>query len=252
VLSACFAEEADETFRSRLSLGFCDALSLAKTHLLGGDTSSGRDTILTSTGVGLCSPHPITRIGAKPGDLLVLSGKSGIGAVMAYRLLLSIDEDAEALEQRHRPAISHEASQQLAKNAHAMIDTSDGILAAVTTICALNKVGVRLCWNANVLDEDVIAFCSRHRLPLWALWVAEHGDYQLLGVVAREQLLRVQSYDCQVIGEVTDAGIFELEFGQQKRAIDPSWGQLVAATHRHDFAGRCRTLLNEFRELDFP
>lgn len=252
LFSTCFGEHVTDSFQRQISLGFCEALNTAQTYLLGGDSSRGSESVLTSTGVGICDSRPITRIGAKVGDALVLTGKNGIGPALAYGLLLNIDGSAQELEKWYRPTIDPSAKLKLAQHSSAMIDTSDGILSAVTTLCALNNVGAKLHWNPEVLEEEAIAFCVKHQIPLWSLWVAEHGDYQLLSVIPREKVHQLPTNQCHVIGEIAERKIFELHFGERNQSIDPSWGQLVALTHRSKYSARCRALLNEFRELDFP
>jgi hypothetical protein len=82
--------------------------------------------------------------------------------------------------------------------------------------------------------------------------VAEHGDYQLLAVISKEKLASVESSECLVIGEITSSDTFEVVFGEKKRNIDPSWGQLVALTKKSEYTARCADLLKEFHELELP
>lgn len=247
LLSACFASSASDDFRARTSQGFADAASSGGTYVLGGDSSQGMHTVLTSTGVGTCE-RPVTRVGAQTGDVLMLTGKSGIGPLLAYKLLLGIKDDQNCSEQMFRPSIDKEAKRSFAFHARAMIDTSDGILAGVTTLCALNGVGARLFWNQDTLDEQAVSFAQQHNLPLWALWVAEHGDYQLLAAVDRDKVSGVKGL---VVGEVTSACAIELYDRGRTLSVDPDWGQLVAQTHPAEYSARCSSLMQEFRERGF-
>lgn len=82
--------------------------------VLGGDTSAADNLILSVSAIGRSERVP-GRVGAQPGDLLVVTGPLG-AAGAAFR------------ERRFpRPPIRIEEGRRLARTAHAMIDISDGI-----------------------------------------------------------------------------------------------------------------------------
>jgi thiamine-monophosphate kinase len=82
--------------------------------VLGGDTSASDCLHLAVTAVGRSNRVP-GRGGARPGDLLVVTGSLG-AAGAAFR------------EQRHaRPPLRLEEGRRLAARAHALIDLSDGL-----------------------------------------------------------------------------------------------------------------------------
>lgn len=247
LLSACFAQNVSDAFRTEVSRGFCEAAQLGGTYVLGGDTSQGVATVLTSTGVGFCN-SATTRIGAKEGDWLVLSGANGVGPAMAFAFLLGLD--AGDLESKFRPILPPQTRRCFAQNANSMIDTSDGILAAVTSLCSLNKVGVSLEWNEQVLDPLALRFCADHDIPPWALWVAEHGDYQLLASVPTENLSKIGAFG-KVIGRIVYSDRFEVVMPFGTRPIDTSWGQLVAQTKNSDYSLRFQRLISELKAMGF-
>ncbi|HKP18520.1 MAG TPA: AIR synthase-related protein, partial [Gaiellaceae bacterium] len=82
--------------------------------VLGGDTSTADRVVLSVTALGRSERVP-GRAGARPGDVLVVTGPLG-GAGAAFR------------EQRYvRPPLRLEEGRRLARTAHAMLDISDGI-----------------------------------------------------------------------------------------------------------------------------
>ena len=82
--------------------------------VLGGDTTAAEHVYLSVTALGRSERVP-GRGGAKPGDLLVVTGPLG-GAGAAFR------------QQRFvRPPIRTEEGRKLAGTAHAMLDISDGL-----------------------------------------------------------------------------------------------------------------------------
>jgi thiamine-monophosphate kinase len=81
----------------------------------GGDTSSAALLMLSVTAIGHAERVP-GRAGARPGDLIVVTGPLG-GAAAAFRRQAYI-----------RPPIRLEEGQRLARTAHAMLDISDGLV----------------------------------------------------------------------------------------------------------------------------
>src|SRR5207253_621405 len=82
--------------------------------VLGGDTTRARDLTLSVTALGRSARVP-GRAGARPGDLLVVTGPLGAaGAAFRHQRLL-------------RPPLRLREGRELAAGAHAMLDISDGL-----------------------------------------------------------------------------------------------------------------------------
>ena len=91
-----------------------EGLNEAGVPVLGGDTTAAERLFLTVTAVGRSERVP-GRAGARPGDLLVVTGPLG-AAGAAFRA------------SRHaRPPLRLEEGRRLAEHAHALIDISDGL-----------------------------------------------------------------------------------------------------------------------------
>ena len=127
--------------------------------VVGGDTTSAPQLVLSVTALGRSERVP-GRAGARPGDLLVVTGPLG-AAGAAFR------------EDRYvRPPIRLEEGRRLARTAHAMLDVSDGLARDAAHIAG--RSGVRV-----VIDLD--------RVPLApGAVVADLGfgeDFELLAAV---------------------------------------------------------------------
>jgi thiamine-monophosphate kinase len=95
-------------------LALYEGLAEAGVPVIGGDTSAAGRLLLSVTALGRSERVP-GRGGARPGDLLVLTGPLG-GAAVAFR------------EQRYvRPPLRLDEGRSLARTATAMLDVSDGI-----------------------------------------------------------------------------------------------------------------------------
>jgi thiamine-monophosphate kinase len=91
-----------------------EGIAEAGVSVAGGDTTSARQLLLSVTAVGRSDRVP-GRSGARPGDRLVVTGPLG-AAGAAFRAGGYV-----------RPAIRLEEGRRLARDAHAMLDISDGL-----------------------------------------------------------------------------------------------------------------------------
>lgn len=114
-----------------LVTGLADECARAGATVAGGDTS-GADTILLAvTALGdLRGRDPVTRSGARPGDVLAYAGVLGESAAGLALLEAGRTGPAALLAAHRRPAPRYAAGPEAAAlGATAMIDVSDGLLA---------------------------------------------------------------------------------------------------------------------------
>jgi thiamine-monophosphate kinase len=179
------------------------------TDLAGGDLTRSAQLFLAITVVGH-APAPnafVTRAGAQPGDILVLTGEIG-GAAAGLELLNSRDPEAdfafkgamackraksamEALVERQlEPAPRLLAGQALARaGATAMIDLSDGLGADAGHLAQASGVKLEIDAAAVPLAPAAVAHSeATQREPWWLLGGGE--DYELLASIAPARLER--------------------------------------------------------------
>ncbi|MBN2054393.1 thiamine-phosphate kinase [bacterium] len=158
------------------------------TTVVGGDTTASKqDLMISVTLAGECPRGQVLlRSGARPGDLVMVTGPVGSSAA-GLRLLL--DGDKEALADFPRLVAAHldptpevRAGRIIAASgqATAMIDVSDGVMADLGHICEQSGTGARIDAAAIPIHQDCrIAARRLHLEPLhWALSGGE--DYRLL------------------------------------------------------------------------
>ena len=140
-------------------IAFYEGIAEAGVPVVGGDTTSSESVVISVTALGQSARVP-GRAGARPGDLLIVTGPLG-AAGAAFR------------EQRYAPPpVRLEEGRSLAATAHALMDLSDGI--AVDAGHIARRSGVRC-----VIDLDAVPLA--HGATLDDVGFGE--DFELLAAV---------------------------------------------------------------------
>ncbi|MHA1662914.1 MAG: thiamine-phosphate kinase, partial [Candidatus Thorarchaeota archaeon] len=171
MLSLCVPEDFEADEASELVRGFSQYGLKAGIPFIGGDMGMSSDVVLTGVGLGIAPPEGIIpRNGAKPGDIVAVTGYFGYTSVAFEALLrgreVEPDLHKKALLAAYKPVINLEIVPALAdKNAiTASMDSSDGLGITLNSIAKQSKVsfvierlpagsGVELFARKNMLDE---------------------------------------------------------------------------------------------------
>jgi thiamine-monophosphate kinase len=190
---------------------------------IGGDTTTAAAVSISITVVGEAARgRAIPRSGARPGDLIYVSGKLG-RAQLGLELVLrgeARNPKFRAAGQPHLyPKIQTALGDWLAQNqlATAMMDISDGLSTDLTRLCAASRVGARL--YANKIPRVIISVLAAKRLAklkLDPLQMALHGgdDYELLFTVSPRNAQKIEQASnfphLVAIGEITNSRKLQL------------------------------------------
>jgi thiamine-monophosphate kinase len=204
--------------------GFLGGMRRAARHLgvrlIGGDTTRYPSISISITVFGeIAAGRAITRAGARPGDILYVTGRLG-RAQMGLELIRNcplgeikrvIRSQNRLLRQHLYPQIRVRLGEWLAKRriASAMIDISDGLSTDLGHLCAASRVGARV-WTERIPQVEIPAGLSKfvRKLKLDPLEMAMHGgdDYELLFTASRRLAKRLRSapefQDITAIGEI--------------------------------------------------
>jgi len=217
-ISSKFSLEAVEELYSGIHLA-CEKYGI---DLIGGDTTSSLTGLTISvTAIGEANEDELVyRSGAKPGDLVCVSGDLG-GAYMGLQLLERENEVFKVnpnqqpqfegydyiLERQLKPearADMKELLKTLDIKATSMIDISDGLSSEVLHLCKASKVGCNIYEEKIPLDKQTKDFAEE--LSINPLVAALNGgeDYELLFTVPLGSYdLIKKEFDITIIGHIT-------------------------------------------------
>lgn len=205
--------EANPEWVKSFAAGFKTLASIHDVSLVGGDTTSGPLSI-SLTALGVIEPGAqITRGGASPGDLVVVSGSIG-GAARVLDLMRT----GKPVEEQHlldRPQPRVELGQALVGYASACIDISDGLLADLGHVLTSSGCSARLDLvklpQPRLLDELEDAL-------KWKYQLSGGDDYELLFTLPRLHEELIASWRQKTGIQLSIIG--EIETGEGIRCID--------------------------------
>jgi thiamine-monophosphate kinase len=194
--------------------GFLQAATEYNAVLAGGDTCRSPGPLLLAVTVeGSVPPDELVqRRGARPGDLLYVSGTLGDSALALRLLQTGNPVDAHLARRHHDPQARSPLGRRLAAAglATAMLDLSDGLLADLGHLLAASQVGARLHPQAIPLSEA--ARCLLAAQPQWRQLPLSGGeDYELLFTADPKRAAEVTALAGElalpitVIGQITAA-----------------------------------------------
>jgi thiamine-monophosphate kinase len=197
--------------------------------LVGGNVTRARDLSLTVTLIGAVRRgRTLTRGGARPGDVLLVSGTLGDAALGRGRAA------AAALARRQRrPEPRLALGRALAGVARAGLDVSDGLLQDLGHLCDASGVGAEVRAAALPLSRAyrrVAARAPAHRRLDAALAGGE--DYELLVAAAPRRVGRALAAARGVGVALTPIG--EITAARGVEVLDAEGRRMALRAHGHD------------------
>lgn len=206
-----------------LYAGIETAANIYGIDVIGGDTTSSTSGLIISvTSIGVANKEDLVyRNGAKPNDLLVVTGDLG-GAYMGLQILErekevfkvnptnqpDLDNYSYLIERQLKPE-SRKDIVKLLKDLGviptSMIDISDGLSSEVMHLCKQSKVGCDLYENKIPLDPQVISTCEEFNIDSTTIALNGGEDYELLMTISQDDYPKIKANpNLTVIGYITE------------------------------------------------
>ena len=194
-----------------LYAGIETAANLYNIDVIGGDTTSSTSGLLISvTAIGIVDSEKVVyRNGAKPDDLLVVTGDLG-GAYMGLQVL-EREKEVFKVNPNNQPnleAYTYIMERQLKPEARkdivtllddlnvkptAMIDISDGLSSEIMHLCKQSNVGCDLYENKIPLDPQVISTCEEFDIDSTTVALNGGEDYELLMTISQDDFPKIKA-----------------------------------------------------------
>ena len=217
-VSAKFSVEALELLYEGISLA-CKNHSV---DLIGGDTSSSVTGMTISiTAIGeVAKDKAVKRSGAKPNDLICVSGDLG-GAFMGLQILerekhVFVKTGSESpklegydyvLEKQLKPEARKDIIEKLAKykiSPTSMIDISDGLSSELLHLCKQSGVGCKVYSDKIPVNENTAKVATELNFEPLTAALSGGEDYELLFTVDINDFHKISMVtDVTIIGSIT-------------------------------------------------
>jgi thiamine-monophosphate kinase len=214
-----FPVEALEELYSGIEL----AAKLYNIDVVGGDTTSSTSGLLISiTALGIADKEDIVyRSGAKPNDLLVVTGDLG-AAYMGLQILErekevfkanpnaqpDLDPYTYLIERQLKPEARKDIApllKELGVKPTSMIDISDGLSSEIIHLCKTSQVGANLYEEKIPLDPAVISVCEEFDIDSTTIALSGGEDYELLFTISQDDYEKIKANpNLSIIGHMTE------------------------------------------------
>ena len=150
------------TWAEDLAAGLAQECARAGAAVAGGDISAAPVVMLAITALGdLAGLAPVTRSGARPGDVLAVAGTPGHSAAGLALLESGLAEPASLVATHRWPHPDYAAGPEAARlGATSMIDVSDGFVQDVGHLAEQSSVRIDL-ESARMPDDDALRAAAR-------------------------------------------------------------------------------------------
>ena len=206
--------------------GIALASKIYNIDVVGGDTTSSTSGLIISvTAIGVVNTEAVVyRKGAKPNDLLIVTGDLG-GAYMGLQIL-EREKEVFKVNPNNQPdldAYTYVMERQLKPEARkdiikllkdldvkptSMIDISDGLSSEILHICKASDVGCDLYEEKLPLDPQVISTCEEFNMDSTTVVLNGGEDYELLMTISQEDFPKIKANpNLTVIGYITDKSV---------------------------------------------
>lgn len=206
-----------------LYAGIETAARIYGVDVVGGDTTSSTSGLIISvTAIGVANKQDLVyRNGAKPNDLLVVTGDLG-GAYMGLQVL-EREKEVYKVNPNNQPDLDHysyiierqlkpesrkdivELLKDLEVKPTSMIDISDGLSSEIMHLCKQSGVGCDLYENKIPLDPQVISTCEEFNIDSTTIALNGGEDYELLMTIAQDDYPKIKANpNLTVIGFITE------------------------------------------------
>ncbi len=196
-------------FIDEIVTGMDECVSRYGTQIIGGDTDSHDELTITGTALGLVKKELlIRRSGAKPGDLVCVTGKLGGAGAALLALDKNLSVSHDVLRSLFEPVPKINEGMALAESGSvtSMMDISDGLALSLHDMSRAGCVGFKIYENRLPIISCIKGL-EPHELLEAAVFAG--GDFELLFTVTLDKIEKVRkACPFTIIGEVIRKGVF--------------------------------------------
>lgn len=205
VVALAFPKDLDQDWVAEFEEGVKQECATAGVSLVGGDLSSASAIAICVTAIGdLEGRRPITRGGAKAGEVVAVKGNLGWSAAGLTVLQRGFGSPKDMVAEHLTPSVPYgQGIVASDAGATAMLDISDGLLADLGHLCERSGVGIDVDTSLLEIPDGVARVAAATgKNPLG--FVIAGGEDHALAATFRNEAVVPKGW--RVVGAVNDSG----------------------------------------------
>jgi thiamine-monophosphate kinase len=211
---------SEEDFLNMIS-GMEECTKMCEAFIIGGDTKFGAGMIAGTAIGSLEGRSPLLRSGARPGDMVAITGSLGSAAAGYFALENDIGNVPLASLRTPTPRIKEGLALSKSGVVTSCMDLSDGLAEGVKGICGASRVGMDIHMDFIPEGEGVDLVSARTGMDKKDLMLYWGGDYELLFTFAKENITALydNDIDFSIIGKVTNDNCSYINEGVERTVM---------------------------------
>jgi thiamine-monophosphate kinase len=201
LVALCAPPDLPLAWAEELADGLAEEAAAVGAGVVGGDVSASPTLTVAVTALGdLRGLAPVTRAGARPGDVVALAGRLGYAAAGYTVLSRGFRSPNVLVEAYRRPQVPYAAGPAAADlGATAMIDVSDGLIADLGHVAGASGVAIDLRREAFPVPAQMRDAAAALGVDPYAWLLTGGEDHALAATFPPEVVLPA---DWRVVGRV--------------------------------------------------
>jgi thiamine-monophosphate kinase len=191
----------------------CDEYEI---EIIGGNMAHSEKIFISVTLTGEVENKNLTlRSGAKPGDLIFVSGHLGNGKAGLRLFQRGIDGFENVKKGYLEPKAQLKIALKLSPYINSMIDISDGLAPEIKHICTQSKCGAIIYKDKIPISDEIRNAAKKIRENPYDYALFGGEDFELVYTVSKENIKKVNGF---LVGEITEKEDILLSFkGKEKK-----------------------------------
>jgi thiamine-monophosphate kinase len=211
--------DADSLYEIMAGMDAC--AEAFNTHIYGGDTKFGCGTVSVTAIGKLSGRKPMLRSGARPGDVIAVTGSLGAAAAG----FLAIENNIEGISAEDLKTPIPRVDEGIALSASgavtSCVDLSDGLAEAARSICSASRVGMEIHMAFLPEGEGVDLISKETEITKEEMMLYWGGDYELMFTFDKEKMesLYAQEVEFTVIGIVSNENAPYINYADRREVM---------------------------------
>jgi len=216
-------KSSDIEFIEDIAQGMHDCALEYGTSIIGGDIDTHDELTITGTAIGrMDRDKVIRRNGAKPGDILCVTGELGTAGAALFALENDVEVSSTIISSFFEPKPKVFEGIKLAKSGYAtsMMDISDGLALSLYDIAESSNVGLIVNETDIPINQELKGVFDKEQLLNLSLYSG--GDFQLIFTLKPDCVEQAMDlFTFSIIGKVVeyDKGIILNESSGKNSSI---------------------------------